>query len=228
MPASLPGATKTQNLANPTQGQFVILDPLSGPKGSPLDAKKPVYAGPPGPYVADITNLSTGGLSTGIGIGANHNIGLTPELPVLNAIGYSIFKAGFDDDMQPGTEQAYNPPPPPGNVASNTVDSTRMYIGGGRDIVNTGTLPGDRGRKFIPSPYTAGVVIAGAGNGGSRDGGAGPAFTGFSMKMVSNTGTAVILNGAAVEGTFNNRSGATLAISQSTFGSNTAAISAPA
>ena len=58
MPAGLPGATSAQNQANPSQGQFVIMDALSGPKGSPFD-KDPTGKN------------STGAVQTGIGIGAN-------------------------------------------------------------------------------------------------------------------------------------------------------------
>src|SRR4029077_18018587 len=105
MPASLPGSTAAENLANPRAGIFVIFDPLSGPKGSPFDVRKivswgAVKTGTPD-YENDAANQkpSTGALYTGIGIGPNHIIGLTPDLPVLNPAQWAIFKAGFNDDM---------------------------------------------------------------------------------------------------------------------------------
>src|SRR5262249_58315563 len=78
MPASLPGDTKANNTgANPSAGQAVAFDLLSGPKGSPFDK--------------DATgNASTGQLSTGIGF--------NPE----TVIGGSIPKAGFTDDYTAG------------------------------------------------------------------------------------------------------------------------------
>lgn len=199
MPASLPGSTPVQNAANPSLGQFVILDPLSGPKGSPFDARKiaswsggsPVYAG-------DTANTTTGALSTGIGFGGNHVIG--PTAPA------SIRAAGFTDDYIPGGS---SPTP------VNATDARYTYIGGGRS-----TAAG------VSNPYTAGYQICGAGNGGSRDGGAGPAFTGFSAKMV--TASATVANGAAIEAGFINRSGVSLASGQSAFGSATAANAAAA
>jgi glyoxylate carboligase len=79
---------------------------------------------------------------------------------------------------------------------------------------------------FVPSHYTAGVAIAGAGNGGSRDGGAGPAFTGFPMKMVTAAGAVAI--GAVVEAGFVNRANRALVANESVFGSDIAALAAPA
>lgn len=217
MPASLPGSSKAQNAANPSAGQSISLDPLSGPKGSPLDVRKITFSANGTPsYANDAANQtpSTGGLSTGIGIGPNRLIPLG-----------GIFAAGFDDDFVPGQVQAYAAPPPKGNTTSNTVNSSKMYIGGGRMIVNplASTQPG---RRFTPSPYTAGVSILGAGNGGSRDAGAGPAFTGFEQKMVTAAGA--VANGVAIEGTWINRSGLAMVLGQSTFGSSNAASAAPA
>jgi hypothetical protein len=54
MPAYIPGATNAQNAANPSTGQAVIFDALSGPKGSPLDK-----------------GVGTGAMMTGIGWGCN-------------------------------------------------------------------------------------------------------------------------------------------------------------
>lgn len=197
MPAKLPGENDLNNAGNPNAGLFVIFDALSGPKGAPLDAKKPATAG--GAYVADPGNLSTGGLSTGIGFGCNHII--PPTAPA------SIVAAGFNDDYIPGVTKNSQAS---GLIASP--DSTIMYIGGGRST-NTGA----------PNPYTAGFGICGAGNGGSRDSGAN---TGFGMKMVTATGN--VANAAAIEAGFNNRSGVAMISGQSAFGSATVANAAPA
>ena len=111
MPASLPGSTLAENLANPTAGLRVNLDLLSGPKGSPFDKDA---AG----------NASTGGLSTGIGFGSPPVIGLTAPA--------SILAAGFSDDYVPGVSL-------PNNTLSP--NSTIMYIGGGRSDNTANALP---------------------------------------------------------------------------------------
>jgi hypothetical protein len=192
MPAALPGSAGIKNdpvntyPANPSAGQAVLMDALSGPKGSPLDKDN---AG----------NCTTGALSTGIGFGLNLVIG--PNL--LYGTPPTGVNGGFTDDTGAGGS---------GN------NSTYMYLGGGRSVtasgVNTAGVAGT-------SPYTAGFLPTNAGNGGSRDGGAGPAFTGFVGKIV--TATAGVANGAAVETGFTNRSGVALLTGQSTFGSSTAA-----
>jgi hypothetical protein len=193
---------------------MVTFDPLSGPKGSPLDAKKPNPAG--GAFLPDPANCSTGALSTGIGYGSPPIIGPISD-PIISNTVNGIRKAGFDDDQLAGTTPLGRPA-----AAQNTVDSTYLYIGGGRDVmVGPSTLG-----KSTPQPYTAGVGILAAGNGGSRDGGAGPAFTGFGLKMVTAVGA--VANGVAVEAGFINRSGVALVASQSVFGSTLAATAAPA
>jgi hypothetical protein len=158
------------------------------------------FSGPKGsPLDKDDTgNASTGALNTGIGFGSNVIIGLTAPA--------SIDAAGFDDDYQPGLS---TPDP-----TVDATDSTFIAIGGGRSDPD-GT----------PNPYTAGFSLCGAGNGGSRDGGAGPAFTGFPVKTV--TASAGVANGAAVEAGWTNRSGKSLTTGQSTFGSATSANAAP-
>jgi hypothetical protein len=191
MPAGLPGDSLANNLANPTVGRPILMDPLSGPKGSPLDK-------------GSAGTASTGALSTGIGIGANS---------IFNAIGGSapvgIYAAGFNDNMVPGEKvTAYAAAPPPGVVTTDVADSTRMYIGGGRTITNP-TVADRPSVPFTANPYTAG-----------RDGGAGPAFTGFALKMVTATGA--VANGAAVETGFINRSNVALVATQSVFGSDAA------
>jgi hypothetical protein len=198
MPAALPGSTLAQNVANPSAGRFVIMDALSGPKGSPFDKD-------------NSGNASTGALSTGIGYaGPVMNPAFNPATQTVTALG-GIRAAGFDDDDTVGVTK------PDGSAAS---DSTLCYIGGGRSVIAGGAAGG----LSSPSPYTAGFGIAGAGQGGSRDGGAGPAFTGFAMKTV--TATAGVANGAVVETGFVNRSGAAIVSGQSVFGSATAALAA--
>ena len=103
MPASLPGDTVAINTTgNPNAGRMVLMDPLSGPKGSPFDKDS---AG----------NASTGGLNTGIGFGSPPVIGLTAPA--------SIVLSGFTDDYTPGLTK------PDGTAAT---DSTLVYIGGGK------------------------------------------------------------------------------------------------
>ena len=207
MPAALPGATAAQNAANPSQGRAVIFDLFSGPKGSPFDRDVQVpYNGSPGGtgYPAS-GNQSTGGLSTGIGFGSPPVIGPVSNPNVNNAL-YGIRLAGFSDDYTPGVTK------PDGTAAA---DATLMYIGGGKSLP-TG----------VSAPWAAGFGIGMAGNGGSRDAGAGPAFTGFTIKTVTAAGA--VANGADVEAGFANRSGVALVTDQSVFGSNAAASAVPA
>lgn len=197
MPAALPGSTLAQNLSNPSAGQSIIFDALSGPKGSPLD-----YDGSSG-------NASTGAVCTGIGFGCNAG---NPFVSLLNPPGLTaaqqIREAGFTDDAGDGVGAA---------------NSTIIYIGGGRSVMVSGAPPpGQAGCN----PYTAGFVPGNAGNGGSRDAGAGPAFTCFVGKWVTATGSTA--NGAAVEAGWTNRTGATMISGQSCFGSSTTAQAAPA
>lgn len=192
MPAALPQSAGIKNdpvntyPANPSAGQAVLIDALSGPKGSPLDKDN---AG----------NCTTGAMCTGIGFGSNLVIG-TGQLfnSTTGAPG-----SGFTDDVGEGAGGA---------------NSTYIYMGGGRSVTVSGVNPAGVAGT---SPYTAGFFPVGAGNGGSRDGGAGPAFTGFTHKMV--TATATVANGAAIETGFINRSGVSLTAGQSSLGSSTTA-----
>jgi hypothetical protein len=144
--------------------------------------------------------VSTGALSTGIGFGS-------PPVLASGQIGDSL---NYTDDYTPGVS---TPTP------AASADSTIMYIGGGRSLAtDDGFCEND--------PYTAGFGIGGAGNDGSRDAGAGPAFTGFLTKLVTAVGT--VANGAAVEAGWVNRSGASITVGQSVFGSSTAASDTPA
>jgi hypothetical protein len=209
MPAGLPGSTAVQNAANPALGRFVIFDPLSGPKGSPFDKD-------------NTGNASTGALSTGIGFGDADILGF-PGVSATTAP-VAIQNAGFSDNNIPGEENTtYAAGGPPPVVASSTIKSTMMYIGGGRSIIAGGVAGG----LSTPSPYTAGVALCGAGNGGSRDGGAGPAFTGFPMKMVTvPAGTPTVAVGAVVETGWVNRADRTMLANESAYGSATAALAA--
>lgn len=147
-------------------------------------------------------NNSTGGISTGLGFGSP---------PILSPTVQAIKDAGFTDDYTVGVTK------PDGTAAS---DATLCYIGGGRtNMVGTPAVP-------TTVPYTAGFGFGMAGNGGSRDAGAGPAFTGFITKLVTSAaGTAV---GVAVETGWLNRSGVALTTGQHTFGSSNAASAAVA
>ena len=205
MPASLPGATKTENEGTPTQGRFVTFDPLSGPKAGPLDARKMDYTTgtPPGwnastkiPItVNDPLNLSTGALSTGIGFGPR---------PVFNApTSTGRFAYGnYTDDYVPGQSK------PDATLAA---DARMMYIGGGRSNAN-GT----------PNPIAVGAVgICGAGEGGAREVG----NNGLPLKLVTSTaGTAVDATFAAPDTGYTNRSEVALTTGQSAFGVSTTAL----
>lgn len=191
MPAGLPGSTAAENAANPSAGKAVIFDPLSGPKASPLDARKITgytnsVTGDRGTptYANDPTNVSTGGLCTGIGFGSP---------PVFNNLALT---KNFTDDYVPGQDL------PDGSTQSAYL----LYIGGGKSNA-----------AGVPVPYDVGDLgICMAGNGGSRDGGATP-FTGFPVKTVTATGA--VANGAVVETGWANRSGVALVAGQSVFGS---------
>ena len=202
--------------ANPSLGKFVIMSPFSGPEGSPFDAKS--FNPTTLVLEADPTNLSTGGLNTGIGFGSPPVIGLTAP--------QSIKDAGFNDDYIPGVDYFI----PTNSAKQAATTSILTAIGGGRSNIVDGTGPDGNGTPAgtdvsVPVPYNAQPLLA-FGNGGSRDAGAGPAFTGFSLKTVTATGT--VANGAAVEAGFLNRSGVSVVVGQSVFGSSTAASAAVA
>lgn len=202
MPALNLGSPATP-AANPSTGVFVIMNPFSGPKGSPFDAKQmdPTTQ----LLVAAPNNFSTGALNTGIGFGSPPIIG--PTAPG------SIVAAGFNDDYVPGVDYYTS-----ATTKQAATTSILTAIGGGK---STATVNG-----IAPTvPYNAQPLL-GFGNGGSRDAGAGPAFTGFGLKTV--TATATVANGAAVEAGFLNRSGVSVTNGQSVFGSNTAASQAVA
>jgi hypothetical protein len=200
MPAFNMGGTAA---SNPSAGHAVIMSSFSGPKGSPFDAKKANPADPNGAFIADTANLSTGALSTGIGFGLDTKVpGILPIAP------------DFTDDYTPGVTL-------PGGTASP--NSTLVAIGGGKSTAHSEA----QGTTGIAAtvPYTAGFQLLAFGNGGSRDAGAGPAFTGFPMKLVTATGA--VANGAVIETGFSNRSGVGMVAGQSQFGSSAAASAAP-
>jgi len=225
MPASLPGDSLVNNKANPTLGTPVIFDLLSGPKGSPLDVRRitgyvlgsPQYAND----AANASQVSTGAMSTGIGFGENVLIGPISNPIISNALN-GIRKAGFTDDYIPGASKL------DGTAAA---DSTFVYIGGGKTTIVAGNGPNGNGwpvqaKVASTVPYVAGYGIGAAGNGGSRDAGAGPAFTGFPMKVVTAAGAVAI--GAVVEAGWVNRAPRALIAQESVLGSQVAASAVPA
>lgn len=174
--------------ANPSAGKTVLMNPFSGPKGSPFDRDQ---AG----------NHSTGALNTGIGFGCNLVIG--PTAP------QSIKDKGFNDDYIPGVSL------PSGVLAT---DAKLTCIGGGK---STACVNG-----IAPTvPYEEQPLLA-FGEGGSRDAGAGPAYTGFSIKMVTASGS--VAEDAAIETGFLNRNTQAMASGQSAFGNSNAASAAVA
>jgi len=193
--------------ANPSTGLAVLMSPFSGPKGSPFDAKTATGWTANGVMTtaAAPTNYSTGALSTGIGFGPNHV--MSPTAPA------SIIAAGFNDDYIPGVNYYTS-----SSSMQTATTSVLTCIGGGKSTANVNGI--------APTvPYNAQPLLN-FGNGGSRDAGAGPAYTGFFEKTVTATGT--VANGAAVETGFVNRSGVSMTTGQSAFGSSTAASAAVA
>jgi hypothetical protein len=219
------------------------MDPFSGPKGSPLDAKvypSTIYQPIPTDRVADPLNTSTGALATGIGFGLAAGVsGGAANQPAPNGIAGTIgigatypigavagkFPTNFTDDYIPGMTK------PDGTAAA---DATMYAIGGGRsNIVVTG---GDvsKGLSTVV-PFSAVPILAfgdGPGfqgnpgvEGSSRDAGAGPAFTGFPMKSVTAAGA--VADGAAIEANWINRSGAPMVLGGNAFGSGSAASVGP-
>ena len=165
--------------ANPSDGKTVLMDPFSGPTGSPFDNDQ-------------TGNNSTGCLCTGIGFGC------------ANIINPGQIEPQFNDDYVPGITL------PDGTSATTAILTT---IGGGKSDANVGG-------EAVESPYVAQPLLN-FGGGGSRDAGVGPAFTGFSTKTVTAVGT--VIDGGVVETGFVNRSGETIVVSESVFGSSTAA-----
>ena len=140
----MPASNMPKDGGTGTNGMPVIMNPFSGPTGSPLDAKS--YNGG-GTLVGDTTNYSTGAMNTGIGFGANH---------VLS----SISGSGFTDSVIVGVTM------PDGTTAA--ADATLIAIGGGSSAAASGgvaeTTPilvqpilnfgGGAARDAGSSPYT--------------------------------------------------------------------------
>lgn len=199
MPAFNAGGTAA---GNPSAGPAVIMSPFSGPAGSPFDAKKADYADPSSMTRAlDVANLSTGALSTGIGFG--------PTVGNNEKVGVATIPPNFTDDYIPGVTK-------PDGVAAT--EAILLAIGGGKVVVS-----GAGNDVYTVTPYAAQPLLT-FGNGAVRDGGLGPAFTGFGMKMVTAAGA--VANGAAIEVGFENRSGAAMVSGMSQFGRNATASAA--
>lgn len=193
--------------SNPSTGSVVIHSPFSGPKGSPFDAFVYDPTDPVGSQarIADPLNLSTGALSTGIGFGPNCRV---PGMQTL-----------FDDEV-PASVNDFSDSYQPGITMPDGTDATEailLAIGGGNM-----TYPEvDPGMYPDLDPYLVQPLLA-FGNGGARDAGSGPAYTGFGMKVVTASG-GTVANGSAIETGWTNRSGVTLPDTESQFGVSTTA-----
>jgi hypothetical protein len=178
MPASLPGSDATDNAANPNKGQTVIFDPVSGPKGSPLDARTisgwtfngVVGANGMPTYSANATNASTGGLQTGLGFG----LAVGPA-GILGVVGTGTTPVDKDDTGNFSSQ--YIPGTSLPSLAA-AADARLLYIGGG--LSNASGVATPRavsqlccagGGRYLPT------AVAGA----SRDAGGG---AGFGTKLV--------------------------------------------
>lgn len=222
MPAN--GMAQTAGAANGLSAgaKAVLMNPFSGPTGAPLGGRTLTFSVTGQPqYVDDPTNTSVGALSTGIGFG----MGTDTVINVFNGADPAtppgaISDKGFTDDYQPGLTL------PNGNTIGNVAPvspaqtpygAVLTAIGGGHS--------GPAANGIAPTlPYVAQPLL-GFGNGGSRDAGAGPIFTGFGEKMVTATGAVAV--GAAIEAGWVNRTrpvgGAGMVATESAFGSSTAA-----
>ncbi len=155
-PADAAGAIPS----NPTAGQFVVFDPVSGPKGSPLDARS--YDPTSQLLVADPTNYSTGASNTGIGINANPIYDTDAGLGVEAQINPGMLTPGGTaiGDVAPVAPQAIT-----GAAAYepyNVWGAALLYIGGGYSAKNIAGIAADVRRKV--------TALVGFGNGGARDG----------------------------------------------------------
>ena len=233
MPAGFPGSSLVDNLANPNKGASVLLDPCSGPKGSPFDAKvitgytavAPSGAGGMPILAANTTEsgLSTGALSTGIGFG----LATDTPLGLDGVVGTGA--APVDLDNTGNFSSQYIPGLSLPSMAS-APNASLLYIGGGKssaDGVSTPRVASQicegGGGCYLPSP------VAGA----SRDGGTNQ---GFGTKLVIAPSDiafgAVIVTGFLNRMAFENditgeQVGLTLKTGQAQFGSATAAAPVP-
>lgn len=207
--------------ANPATGKPVLMNPFSGPKGSPFDAVKidpTTFA-----RSKDANNFSTGALNTGIGFGLQDGPVINVSAGTSPATAAQALKdRGFTDDYTPGLSM-------PSSTAAVPVLATTAIltcIGGGKSTIVGGGNTG-LGVSTV-APYDAQPLLAFGTNvapytgpGSSRDAGAGPAFTGFPLKAVTATGA--VAEGAAIETGYLNRTGIAMIATQSAFGSSTTA-----
>jgi hypothetical protein len=123
--------------------------------------------------------------------------------------------SGFTDNYTPGVTM------PDGLTAATQAILT--CIGGGKSVITAGAGTDWSKGTSAPVPYVAQPLLA-FGNAGSRDAGAGPAFTGFGIKTV--TAVADVAAAGVIETGFVNRQGAVLKTGASQFGSSTTAAAA--
>ena len=212
-----------------TNGNSASFSPFSGPKGSPLDALQyPANIANPIPSqrTAKTDDHSTGALNTGIAMESTNRGHLVAGMdgPLYSAAIPASVNNPIDT-YQPGISM------PSGALLANTVLATGLYgavliaIGGGKSVITAGA--GTDWSKGIssPAPYNVQPLLD-MGVGGSRDAGAGPAFTGFGLQLV--TAAADIAQGAAIETGWINRtapaaSGIVLKSGRHAFGSASAA-----
>ena len=199
MPAGLPGSSLTDNLANPNKGTTVTLDPLSGPKGSPLDAK--VITGwtavaPSGaggmPTLAAATgesSVSTGALCTGIGF----DLSLESPLGLDGVVGTGSTPVDLDNTGNFSSQ--YIPGTSLPSLAA-APDARLLYIGGGKSDALGVSTP----RAVSQICNGGGGTYIGPVVGASRDAGAGQGFGG---KIVIATADTAF--GAAIVAGFLNR-----------------------
>jgi hypothetical protein len=203
-----------------TNGNSATLSPFSGPKGSPFDAleyPKGTYQPIPSQRVAKTDDHSTGALSTGIGFETTDSGDLVAGLSgTLYTATNAASVNSFSDNYIPGQTL------PSGSLATGAILTA---IGGGRSTITAGAGTDWSKGTSNPNPYASQPLLD-MGLGGSRDAGAGPAFTGFSLKLV--TASAAVAQGAAIEAGWVNRtapaaSGISLKGGNHAFGSSTAA-----
>lgn len=178
--------------ANPSSGAGVIMDPFSGPKGSPFDAKR--YNPTTRVLEDDPTNYSTGASVTGIGCG--FGVVIDPVAPE------SVEAAGFGVGVVPGETM------PDG---TSSVGAVLVAIGGGSS--------GAAVNGAAPTTPLASEPLYGFGNGISRDLGAGPAFVGNGLRVATATADTANLDALTPQTT--NASGAVVRTGYSAMGSIT-------
>jgi hypothetical protein len=212
-------------------GEPAILDPMSGPKGSPLDAMNyPIGIYTPGYATRTLKgdDHSTGALSTGIGYDLEDTGTVNPAGGGAAAVGNNqpVFAAANPNSINNFMLNYIPGQTKPDGIAAT--DARLLYIGGGRSVQTPVKATDWSNTVSVTTPWNA-LPILSMGNGGSRDAGAGPAFTGFSLKYL--TAAAAVAQGAAISAGFLNRTsqptGPSLASGANAFGSATAASATP-